>query len=194
MERFFETPAPTHRSNRTTRKPAPQGKASLDHRQPHDQPVCSLPPHSTGSVARFRREPRPPEFRRYQPFGFLWLHPDSQRHGTFFLGKDSLVIRHAHTHYRLASLPLRVRPRRQLDDDHGFHDDQLDSLWSTRTNLPCRSSAHRSCLHAGPCSSSALRHPPGALLRGTRTDFHDRLVFQSGHFLLHGLGGAHDLP
>ena len=118
---------------------------------------------------------------------------DSQRHGSFFLGKDSFVIRHTHTHYRLASLPLRIRPRRQLDDDHGFHDDQLDSLWSTRTHLPRGRFADRSCLHVGSRSSSALRQPSGAFLRGTRTDFHDRLVFQPGHLLLHGIGGAHDL-
>ena len=45
----------------------------------------------------------------------------------------------------------------------------------------------------GSRSSSALRQPSGMFLRGTRTDFHDRLVFQPGHLLLHGIGRAHDL-
>ena len=123
---------------------------------------------------------------------FLRLHPRSQRHGSFFLGKDSFVIRDTHNHC-LASLPLRIRPRRQLDDDHGFHDDQPDSLWSPRTHLPRGRFADRSCLHVGSRSSSALRQPSGTFLRGTRTDFHDRLVFQPGHLLLHGIGRAHDL-
>ena len=158
MERFFETPAPPHRSNWSAKKNAPQGKASAHHRQPHDQLIRSLPFHTSGVAACFRCEPRHAEFRRDQPADLLRNHPSAQRHRTIFLGKDSPVLRYPHTHHRVAALPLRVRPGRQLDDDHGLHDDQPGSLWHTRADLPRRRSVNWHCLHAGSCFASPVRH------------------------------------